>query len=280
MNTSSLYINEEASACLQPFYPFTYQQRLALHIIGILITLLTIVFNFAVVVIFVKSTNFERKPYQLYFLNLAICDLIIGLVALPSRLIQDLYGCWPLPDALCRIYKVLDYVVSSEIAGTFILIAFLRYEVVTEGTARREERFVKVLMKILTTWIINASLFGPAQFLDMWTGIRLAKRGQCSNEFFQVPVLADFLVVLGLFPPVIVVLLNSIASCKKKRHTRGLVVTCLSANLALHQAMHEVREERAKQQVRTMLMLTLSFLLTTCPISLTTIVSCPSPTAL
>ncbi|GAU99114.1 hypothetical protein RvY_10158 [Ramazzottius varieornatus] len=263
----------ETYACNNPFYPFTYPQRLALHIMAIPVTVFTIVYNFAVVAIFVTTTNFLRQPHQLYFFNLAICDLIIGLVALPSRLVQDLYGCWPLPDAFCRMYKILDWVVSSEIAGNIILIAFLRYDVICEGAARREESFARVATKILQTWIINAIIFGPVQFLDMWTGLRLAKKGQCSNEFFQVPILANFLVVLGLFPPVIVVLLNILASCRKKRITQSVVVVSLSACLELHKALQELREERVRKQMRTMLLLTLSFLITTCPISLTTIMS-------
>ncbi|GAV02809.1 hypothetical protein RvY_13329 [Ramazzottius varieornatus] len=258
-------------ACASPSFAFTSPQRLAVYILAIPQTILTIIMNILVLLTFVFNKNL-RTAQHFNFLNLALCDFIIACVALPSRLTLDLHGCWPAPYAFCRLYKLLDWITTSEAAFTVILIAVTRYRMITRGAVyNQEETSRKVINRIILTWIINILLYGPVQFVDKYTRISITGVGQCSTEFFQISWLGNLLVFTNnILPPVIVVVIYAFVFHALRGRTNQIAANPSNAQSAANST--RPKENRAAKQGRALMLLTASFLLTSCPVGIISIV--------
>ncbi|GAV06669.1 hypothetical protein RvY_16620 [Ramazzottius varieornatus] len=267
---SSLYANASTSACDHPTFLLSNVQRLIVHIFGIPQCVCTITLNLLLFLTFLINRDL-RTAQHFYFFNLAFCDLIIGCFVLPSRLALDLSGCWPSSHSICRIYKLLDWITTSEAAYTVILIAYSRYRIISRGAVfTSEETARRVLLKIALTWIFNILLYGPVQFVDVYTGFSITSPGQCNTEFFQISWLGNLIVVIGLLPPLIVAIIYSIILVILRK--RSLIKPAQSSSTP-ENALRKSQIDKTAKQTRTMLLLTLSFLVTSCPLGIITIVT-------
>lgn len=116
----------------------TNRERTILAFVGIPGCFLTILLNLIVLIAFVRCSEVRRAP-NLYILNLALCDFLVGLVCLPSLLSFGLYGCWPFGMSLCRFFIVVDWIVTPESAMTMVLIATDRFVMVRLGAQYTEK---------------------------------------------------------------------------------------------------------------------------------------------
>lgn len=111
-----------------------------LGVVGIPACLLTVALNTLVLVAFAKRPE-VRQGSNLYICNLALCDLGIALVCIPSMLLVGLTDCWPLDNVrtsdstFCRWFIVIDWMMSPESATTMVLIAADRLMMMRLGAA-------------------------------------------------------------------------------------------------------------------------------------------------
>ncbi|GAU87275.1 hypothetical protein RvY_00154 [Ramazzottius varieornatus] len=271
MNTNDTFgsvVNNGTStkdACEPISFSLSSSQRWAVFTLGIPQTVLTITLNILILLTFVVNSSL-RKAQHYNFLNLALCDLVIACVALPSRLTLDLYGCWPVPQAFCRLYKLLDWIATSEAASTVILIAVTRYRMITRGAVyQTEETSRKVLGRIFLTWAVNIFLYGPVQFVDIYTGVRITGTGQCNTEFFQFPWLGNLLVVTNnIIPPVVVIIIYLMMFLALRQDIRMVANTAPSVAVT--------KGSRAAKRGKELMLLTAGFLLTSCPVGIISVV--------
>ncbi|XP_055328890.1 trace amine-associated receptor 7e-like [Paramacrobiotus metropolitanus] len=251
-----------------PVYAFNVLLRTLISIICIPQNILTICMNLIVLYLFIAKREL-RLPQHYYLINLSLCDALVGLIALPSRLTLDLSGCWPAPFVFCRIYKIIDWTITSEASTTIMLVAYNRYKMISKGAAfANEETHRKVICNIIYSWVFNLLLYGPVQLMDVFTGIRISGGNQCKNEFFQIIWLGNFLVVTSnILPPIIVFILYGwifLALQKRKRKLAAGKASLKSTDTNSLQN-GDAKPPSSNKQATTMMILTTTFLITSCP---------------
>lgn len=282
-NDSSSANSSILDACEQPFFALTPDERTLLYIVGAPQTFFTILFNVFVLSVFASNKDLQHSEH-FYYLNLAVCDLIVGMVSLPSRLTLDIYGCWPTSYVFCRLYKILDWIGTGEAGTTMVLISWSRYRMITMGAQYQNANTArKLLVQILISWIINIFIYAPALFMDKFTGISITGKNNCKTEFFQNAFLANFLITVNnTVPPVAVVAVYTAVFWRlrwRKELKRSAVAPTISLRVltSIHTGTASFApaalrlRRKTHNQGKALFILASAFLLTSCPCGLVSI---------
>ncbi|XP_045905932.1 trace amine-associated receptor 13c-like [Micropterus dolomieu] len=89
------------------------------------ITLLTVILNLLVVI---SISHFRQlhTPTNLILLSLAVSDLLVGLVVMPTGIIL-LQSCWFLGKIACALLHLVIFTLTSASVGNMVLISVDRY---------------------------------------------------------------------------------------------------------------------------------------------------------
>ncbi|XP_077936616.1 trace amine-associated receptor 13c-like [Gasterosteus aculeatus] len=90
------------------------------------IAVLTVLLNLLVII---SISHFAQlhTPTNLLLLSLAISDLLVGLLVMPSEMVNVIETCWLLGDLLCTLFSVLSFTLTSASVGNMVLISIDRY---------------------------------------------------------------------------------------------------------------------------------------------------------
>ncbi|KAI8504914.1 G-protein coupled receptor [Branchiostoma belcheri] len=83
----------------------------------------TIIGNVLAIAVFTKDGKL-RSTGDVYILNLAVADLTIGAISMPFTIAENVIGHWPLSQALCKAWLVVDFTACSESVLSMVLISF------------------------------------------------------------------------------------------------------------------------------------------------------------
>ena len=98
-----------------------------------------------------------------YIFNLAIADLITGLISMPLYLPTIWYSRWLLGNTMCIIWLSMDYNARMVSMVTIAMITHDRYIMVTKPIKHRSKQHKKsALIKIALTWISAFLIRVPA----------------------------------------------------------------------------------------------------------------------
>uniref|UniRef100_A0A3B4BAT9 G-protein coupled receptors family 1 profile domain-containing protein n=1 Tax=Periophthalmus magnuspinnatus TaxID=409849 RepID=A0A3B4BAT9_9GOBI len=89
-----------------------------------LLSLVTTVFNL-LVIISIAHYKQLHTPTNFLILSLAASDFCVGFFMFFQILFVD--GCWLLGDAVCIVYQLVSFIVTSASLGTIVLISVERY---------------------------------------------------------------------------------------------------------------------------------------------------------
>ncbi|XP_029968015.1 trace amine-associated receptor 13c-like [Salarias fasciatus] len=111
------------SSCLKPSPPPT--AAMLVYVLLSAICIVTVALNLLVVI---SISHFRQlhTPTNLLLLSLAVSDLLVGLVLMPVEILY-IEACWFLGDAVCTLYYVADYVITSASVANMVLISMDRY---------------------------------------------------------------------------------------------------------------------------------------------------------
>ncbi|KAJ0070155.1 hypothetical protein NL108_002478 [Boleophthalmus pectinirostris] len=101
-----------------------YFTAMLIHTLLYLLSLVTTVFNL-LVIISIAHYKQLHTPTNFLILSLAASDFCVGLLMFFQILFVD--GCWLLGDAVCIVYQLVSYIVTSASLGTIVLISVERY---------------------------------------------------------------------------------------------------------------------------------------------------------
>ncbi|XP_056374496.1 histamine H3 receptor-like [Hyla sarda] len=108
-------------------------------ILTVLISLLiviTILGNVLVMFAFILDKTL-RSQSNFFLLNLAICDFLLGAVAIPLYIPYLVTGKWLLGRFLCKLWLVVDYTLCTASAFNVALISYDRFLCVTMAVLQR-----------------------------------------------------------------------------------------------------------------------------------------------
>lgn len=196
------------------------------------ITIITVVGNALVMVAYSKDKRINGRVASLLILNLAISDLIIGLVVLSVNLAwitwNELLGgdFWLLGEVFCKLWLVIDNTASMLSVFTIILISLDRYWLLTKKMHYQSFQTRKrVLVTISLLWVSTASVYTLiAVGWPYFTGERSVDYSQeCELDMtYNVYATIMSLVCEFLIPLTVIIALNSTVYVKIRNRAKGL----------------------------------------------------------
>ena len=134
-------------------------------VLGISISILTVigmVGNFGTILILSLTRRLRRKPF-IYFLNLAVADLVSLCLGLPLLLVESVFGSiWPLDNSICKATIYSIFVCLYETGFTLQVIAWDRLYAVRHPIRYQLSRNNKwILLSMITTWTLSLTLNIP-----------------------------------------------------------------------------------------------------------------------
>ncbi|KAI3378753.1 hypothetical protein SNEBB_010392 [Seison nebaliae] len=188
-------------------------------------SLLTVCGNILVVLAFIFEPSL-RTNSNFFILNLSIADLLVGLVCIPLYAPYIIYGEWLLSRTICQIWLTTDYVVGSASVLCIVVISMDRCLFVTKGLQYKSKQTrLKVILTMLTVWLIAFLNYGPAIFL--WSYIRgysIVSEKECQVEFYNSFAFLLTTACVEFFVPFFAItLLNAHIYVQIKKRSKGLI---------------------------------------------------------
>ncbi|KAL1505922.1 hypothetical protein ABEB36_005370 [Hypothenemus hampei] len=177
-NTSAILASHEAT--------YTITQIVFIGTIAAILSLLTVVGNFMVMISF--KIDKQLQTISNYFLfSLAVADFAIGLISMPLFTVSTLLGYWPLGPLICDTWLALDYLASNASVLNLLIISFDRYFSVTRPLTYRAKRTnKKAAFMIGSAWGISLLLWPP--WIYSWPyieGQRKVPDNECYIQFIE-----------------------------------------------------------------------------------------------
>ena len=186
---------------------------------------LTIIGNALIIAVFVVDGKVRGKVSNLYILNLAICDFLIGSISLVLHNIYRYYGVWNYGKPLCMIYLVVDWTATIVSVWAIVLISYDRYVLVTKGLAydkiQTRRKFCYLGGSI---WVIYVLRYGIVIIgYDFWFESWVDYTRTCATAADYVSSIVIFNAITSLCLPVLlIVVFNVVVFINIRKRTKGL----------------------------------------------------------
>uniref|UniRef100_A0A671Y9E3 Neuropeptide FF receptor 1 n=1 Tax=Sparus aurata TaxID=8175 RepID=A0A671Y9E3_SPAAU len=160
MNTSLYYSGNITRITLSTYYQHSLYVASSYIIAYFLIFLLCIVGN-TLVCLIVAENRRMRTVTNLFILNLAISDLLVGIFCIPTTLVDNLITGWPFSNTVCKMSGFVQGVSVSASVFTLVAIAVERFRVIVYPLQPKPTVFV-AKAAILLIWVLAVLIMCPA----------------------------------------------------------------------------------------------------------------------
>ncbi|XP_041453255.1 histamine H3 receptor-like [Lytechinus variegatus] len=163
-NTSNSYV-----------YPYSTTWLAIVPLIISLIILVTVVGNLLVILAYIQDRCIRLKVANIFILNLAITDFIVGAFMWPVTISWLIKDTWVYGEIICKVWLIVDYTVTTMSAITLLMISWNRYCLFSSAVTHRVFQTKKgVGLMILSTWICvilvySFLAFGFSPFTGQYT---------------------------------------------------------------------------------------------------------------
>ncbi|NWT28674.1 NPFF1 protein, partial [Cardinalis cardinalis] len=158
--------NSSASHLPRENYTFLayYQHSSAVALMFILaytfIFLMCVVGNVLVCFVVVKNRQM-RTVTNMFLLNLAISDLLVGIFCMPTTLVDNLITGWPFDNTMCKMSGLVQGMSVSASVFTLVAIAVERFRCIVHPF-RQKLTLRKALLTIAVIWVLALLIMCPA----------------------------------------------------------------------------------------------------------------------
>nr|XP_054772242.1 histamine H3 receptor-like [Lytechinus pictus] len=202
-------------------------QLAILSFIFSVIIAVTVIGNTFVILAYIQDSHIRSTVANMYILNLAVTDFIVGAFSLTFNLSRFISGFWPHGEIICKLWSILDYTVVNVSWLTMILISRDRFLLVTMGlkyqTYQTKRRVGLTLASIwtivLTYWSLIAFAWSPISGLS-----KVDYDTTCLMEYLfnpVAPIIINFVYFSVSF--VILLLMNIAVYVKVRQRSKGIV---------------------------------------------------------
>ncbi|XP_071504767.1 histamine H3 receptor-like [Diadema antillarum] len=123
---------------------FTYVALIAVIISG----------NCMVIFSYAQDKDIKKRTSNFIIMNLAIADLLVGMVSLTMNASWIASGRWLFGEIVCKLYSVVDYVAVNMSIAMIAFISLDRYYAVTKHFKYQSIMSLhRVKIAITTTWV-------------------------------------------------------------------------------------------------------------------------------
>ncbi|XP_012985617.3 neuropeptide FF receptor 1 [Melopsittacus undulatus] len=124
------------------------------------IFLMCVIGNILVCFIVVKNRQM-RTVTNVFILNLAISDLLVGIFCMPTTLVDNLITGWPFDNTMCKMSGLVQGMSVSASVFTLVAIAVERFRCIVHPF-RQKLTLRKALMTIAIIWVLALLIMCPA----------------------------------------------------------------------------------------------------------------------
>ncbi|XP_007904333.2 QRFP-like peptide receptor [Callorhinchus milii] len=198
-------------------------------------------------------------------INLAVCDLMVVCVCMPTTLGYQIYKAWIYGDFMCRAVPFTQAVsVSASVLSITVISVNRYYNVHNPLNARSFFTWRKIFWTICVVWLVSSGICMPLIFMnklkvsDATFGIPF-----CSEVWPQVRLKQayNFLLFCALYGlPVLFNLVICFLTWRRLWSTSGHFKECDSSNQALPVSRLKIRKKIAKMVVALVILFALSWL--------------------
>ncbi|ELU16683.1 hypothetical protein CAPTEDRAFT_97513 [Capitella teleta] len=126
------------------------------------VIVVTFTANF-VVVLCIYCYRPLQRPNNYYVASLAVADGVVGFLVMSGMLLVNIYGDWPLSDALCTAWIGLDFSCCTISMLHLCLIAQDRHCALTKPHEyRSRDRSKRITVMIALAWVLGLVAWIPA----------------------------------------------------------------------------------------------------------------------
>ncbi|XP_032896147.1 QRFP-like peptide receptor [Amblyraja radiata] len=198
-------------------------------------------------------------------INLAVCDLMVVCVCMPTTLGYQIYKAWIYGDFMCRAAPFTQAVsVSASVLSITVISVNRYYSVHNPLNARSFFTWRKIFWTILVVWVVSSGICMPLIFMnkvkeiDPTIGVPF-----CSEVWSQVKLKQayNFILFCALYGlPVLFNLVICFLTWRRLWSTSSHFKECDSRNQTLPVSRLKIRKKIAKMVVALVLLFALSWL--------------------
>ncbi|XP_078069980.1 neuropeptide FF receptor 2a [Mustelus asterias] len=187
LNESTSYFHLQSNITYLPFYQHTSSIATVFIISYLLIFLLCMLGNGLVCFIVVRNRHM-RTVTNLFILNLAISDLLVGVFCMPTTLVDNILTGWPFGNFVCKISGLVQGISVSASVFTLVAIAVDRFRCIVYPFKQKLNMAVATII-IVVVWVLAVSIMCPSaimlQVARLPDTIRILKSNNKSYPCYQ-----------------------------------------------------------------------------------------------
>ncbi|NP_001165167.1 neuropeptide FF receptor 1 like 1 isoform X1 [Danio rerio] len=145
---------------LLPYYIHSAGMAVSYILSYLLVLLLCVVGNGLVCLVVIRNRNM-RSVTNLFILNLAVSDLLVGIFCVPTTLIDSLISGWPFSQITCTMSNLVQGMSVSASVFTLVAIAVDRFTGIVYPFHHRL-RPVTALFAIVFIWLLAFAIIFPS----------------------------------------------------------------------------------------------------------------------
>ncbi|XP_005390121.1 PREDICTED: neuropeptide FF receptor 1 [Chinchilla lanigera] len=156
--------NAEATLAANLTFSSYYQHSspvAAMFIVAYLLIFLLCMVGNALVCFIVLKNRHMRTVTNMFILNLAVSDLLVGIFCMPTTLVDNLITGWPFDNATCKMSGLVQGMSVSASVFTLVAIAVERFRCIVHPF-REKLTLRKSLVTIAVIWALALLIMCPS----------------------------------------------------------------------------------------------------------------------
>ncbi|XP_043940339.1 neuropeptide FF receptor 1-like [Protopterus annectens] len=158
--TALLRSNHEGNITFSPYYQHSPGVAASYIISYLFIFALCMIGNSLVCFIVLKNKRM-RTVTNLFILNLAVSDLLVGIFCVPTTLVDNLITGWPFSNAVCKMSGLVQGMSVSASVFTLVAIAVDRFRCIVHPF-KPKLTLLKAINTIVIIWVLAVAIMCPS----------------------------------------------------------------------------------------------------------------------
>ncbi|XP_067885144.1 neuropeptide FF receptor 2a [Heterodontus francisci] len=186
-NGSTSYFHLLSNITYLPFYQHKSPIATVFIISYLLIFLLCMLGNGLVCFIVVRNRHM-RTVTNLFILNLAISDLLVGIFCMPTTLVDNILTGWPFGSFVCKISGLVQGISVSASVFTLVAIAVDRFRCIVYPFKQKLNMTAATII-IAVIWFLAVSIMCPSAIMLQVTklpdNVRIVQSSKKMYPYYQ-----------------------------------------------------------------------------------------------
>ncbi|XP_071973464.1 neuropeptide FF receptor 2 [Engystomops pustulosus] len=137
----------------------------AVFIISYLLIFILCMLGNGVVCFIVLSSKHMRTVTNLFILNLAVSDLLVGVFCMPTTLVDNIISGWPFGNTICKLSGMVQGISVSASVFTLVAIAVDRFRCIVYPFKQKLTISTAVVI-IAVIWVLAIAIMCPTAVMS------------------------------------------------------------------------------------------------------------------